>query len=265
MVHTVELPLIFVFFPVLRGLSKGPLGPSVRRFSEIEPVSRALGRAFHQLLGIHGPDHIVQLFLPNCADYHLVMLAAWLCRATASLSDPGVSGRVMASQLASGRPRFVVCTRDNLARVLEARERAGLSEEDTAVAVMGEGGERVEGGVLSLDALMAQGMALDAAKGPHSTQNFRVDDRVKICWSSGTTGDPKGVMYSSVHVFTCFVKKNEVPPGNWLVSTSLCHRSGFLGIIRMVQGATTFFFDTRDLQGPGFHKLLTAVSVFKPK
>ena len=82
-------------------------GVQRKRISEIEFQARQVSRAFYQN-GLRKGD-VVHFVIPNNTEYHITVIGAWICEATVSLGDPGLSLKVMETQLKDTQAKFVIC------------------------------------------------------------------------------------------------------------------------------------------------------------
>ena len=99
-------------------------GVQRKRISEIEFQARQVSSSFYQN-GLRKGD-VVHFVIPNNTEYHITVIGAWLCEATVSLGDPGLSLKVMETQLKDTQAKFVICFDGSRKVVYEALKNLQL-------------------------------------------------------------------------------------------------------------------------------------------
>ena len=75
--------------------------------SKVINTSEAFGAALYNA-GLRKGD-VVHFLLPNCTDYHALVIGVWMCNGIVSLGDPGLSTPILKTQLQETKSKFVVC------------------------------------------------------------------------------------------------------------------------------------------------------------
>jgi len=134
-----------------------------------------------------GPDGPVGIQLPNAAELVLTLLACFRLGATAVPFPIQHRRHELTNGLAVAKPAvFVTAARPDRPDQVDA-VRAVIDEQGGAVTLVECGAATGDGPVLSFQTTGADGAAAaNAAVGG-------ADDVVTVCWTSGTTGTPKGV------------------------------------------------------------------------
>ena len=154
--------------------------------SQVIQTSEAFGAALFNA-GLRKGD-VVHFLLPNCTDYHALVVGVWMCNGIVSLGDPGLSAPVLKTQLQETKAKFVVCFQGSRQVLHQALKEI---EETIQVIVLPLNQDELEPDYLNLtDFIQEIGL-----KEPE-VETFEEDDTVVIFWSSGTTGLPKGIQHS---------------------------------------------------------------------
>jgi len=167
-----------------------------RRTARVETISYAeFGRLLSHLgaglisRGLRPRDRVA-LFAENGPEWGLMYSAATSCGAAIVPLDTQLKGNELRHLLGHAGARFLVASRSLLDETIGEAALPGIQ-----VIVMGE-----RGGISdapSLDDLIAEGQAL-AARGSRAFEErsdaVTPDDIAAICYTSGTTGQPKGVV-----------------------------------------------------------------------
>ena len=211
-------------------------------FGDVEGIAKEMARILQQKFAIQVGD-VVQLVVPGSCEMFAPVLGAWLLQAVVSPGDPGLCVEVISSQIGQSDAKIVFCCEATLEKVKKA---LGLVDVEIPIIVMdGEVDERDEGET-NLSFLIEQ-------DDNESSELFlpsapvEVDQLIMICWSSGTTGRPKGIKIGSNR----FYKELD---GNKLLSrilqtTCFFHSGGFFGpLLSLLQGHTRYFIAPEDLE-----------------
>jgi long-chain acyl-CoA synthetase len=192
-------------------------------FRRLDETSDRLADALAGLGLVHG-DRIA-LFVPSSLEF----VQAFAAAVKGGFIGVPVSHRLTAAEVAvildDCRPRVILVNRDTRDTFLAAASSApGM----LALACDGAVGDE-----LDLDALIASG-----APGPRAPLPVDVDDCM-ICYTSGTTGRPKGaiVTHANVAVLNGFVQRVQLgltPDDVLLATTSIGLRTGFARLGNML-------------------------------
>jgi long-chain acyl-CoA synthetase len=145
---------------------------------------------------------------------------------------------------------IVVEDNDQLEKVLKVREE--LPKLEKVVVIEGYQGDADPGLVLSWEDFVALGGDVDDAAYQAATEAVHPDDLATFVYTSGTTGNPKGVMLTHGNVWwTCTHSEQHIPIGSgaralsYLPLSHIAERmiSHFLQIY---YGATTWFAESLD-------------------
>ena len=68
------------------------------------------------------------MVIPNSTENHIIAVGLWLCEAVVSLGDPGLSVKVLASQLMDTKAKMIICYAKSRSTVIKALEQIGLME-----------------------------------------------------------------------------------------------------------------------------------------
>ncbi len=154
-------------------------------------LDAAIDAAAIELQGLGaGPDGPVAIQLPNAAELVLTLLACFRLRATAVPFPIQHRRHELTHGLAVAKPTvFVTAARPDRPDQLDAVQ-AVIDDHDGAVTLV-ECGDAPTGDGPQLRFATAEGDAASAA--PTAAGTGEADDVTTVCWTSGTTGTPKGV------------------------------------------------------------------------
>lgn len=217
----------------------------VRMLSEFEPESILLANALLRD-GLEKGD-VVQISLHNNTDFFFPVLASWMAGGVTSMSDPSLSSAVMAKQLDAVQPKFIFCSKDVVKNVLDACDKVSPGTKRPKIVVLN--GESDNPAVVNSE---------DFTKGMSKTEVPTVheraveEDRALIFWSSGTTGNPKGVLNNhrsllsnmDNQIFNSGNRTDEV----FIQTTCMFHGGGFFFCIinALLNGITLVTFCLKD-------------------
>merc|ERR1711915_1165937 len=203
-----------------------------------EPRCRELAKVLWNEHHVNRND-VVHILLPNCTQYHLIALAVWRLQGVVSPADPCLSSAVLAAQLDDAQTKVIFCCSQTLNTVMAARE--SLKKDIPVVVIDIE--EDIDDSVKSLTKLTS--LASDEL--PVSSV-VEKNERTLICWSSGTTGRPKGIQHGSTMWLKTLVESPA--PYRILQTTCMFHLGGFFNpISSLIRGGSTVFLAEADLEG----------------
>ncbi len=151
-------------------------------FEELAERSRRLANA----LAAHGvaPGDRVGILLPQCPEAVVAHLAAYRMGAIALPLFTLFGPEALEYRLNDSGARAVISDAEGIAKLLALGER--LHAAPLLIGI----GDRLEGRVLGLQSL------LDAASPDHARVDSAAEDPALIVYTSGTTGNPKGVLHA---------------------------------------------------------------------
>ena len=243
-----------------------------KRISEIEVQARQVASSFYQN-GLRKGD-VVHLVIPNNTEYHITVIGAWLCEATVSLGDPGLSLKVMETQLKDTQAKFVVCFDGSRKVVHEALKNLHLLGQvqvlvlELACPRQGQDQPIIEPGFRFYKDFLCQ---VGDQPVPKLQNGPLQDDEIfVIFWSSGTTGVPKGIQHC-VKYFRKMVPdyqdRGSKSPlfSTYLQSTCYFHVGGFISPMNAITHPLSFVFNhDKDLDADPTQLLFKQVDRFKP-
>ena len=164
-----------------------------------------------------------------------------------SPSDPGLSPSLLAQQMEQADTKLVFCCLDTLDRVRQAVQLWGREVVVIVMdAAMNAGGLK-EGLEMSLAALLEDDKTLEYSD-PPAPETVEEDELMLICWSSGTTGKPKGILHGP-KVFFNILEGPESPFRRCLQTTCMFHLGGFtLPLNALNKGSENIFIAGEDLE-----------------
>ena len=187
-------------------------GREAYSFGEVEEVANQMARILQQKFAIQVGD-VVQLVMPGSCEMFIPVLGAWLLRTVVSPGDPGLSVEVISCQMAQTDAKIVFCCQATLQKV---RKALGLLDAEIPIIVMDGSVGEAEEGVTSVSSLIKEENRENFALSPPSAPVV-IDELIIICWSSGTTGRPKGIKIGSNRFFK---KLNGTKPFRQIASST---------------------------------------------
>jgi long-chain acyl-CoA synthetase len=159
----------------------------------LRQASQRMSRVLAEL-GV-GPDHKVVLWLPNCTEVLIGFPAIWRLGAIAIPVLPALGMRELTHILDNARPSVLVTTAAQLATAREAARVAGV-----ALRLL-----CVDGGDVAEERLWDR---IEAAHPLLEITPRRDDELAVILYTSGTTGQPKGVMQTHANLHSAVRQVN---------------------------------------------------------
>ena len=185
----------------------------------------------------------LQRLLPSS----LTIKSLLLLQGVVSPSDPGLSPALLAQQMEQSDTKLVFCCLDTLDSV---RQAVQLWEKEVVVIVMdaaNNAGGLKEGLEMSLAALLED----DKTSGypdPPAPETVEADEVMLICWSSGTTGKPKGIVHGPKVLFN-LLESSSSGFQRCLQTTCMFHLGGFtLPLSALIKGIENIFIAGEDLE-----------------
>lgn len=237
--------------------------------SQLIEDSKKLGACFYNKVGLRKGD-VVHLLLPNCTNYQSFAFGAWMCEAIVSAADPGVSPKVLKSQLEDFEDtiKVIVCYQESRDVTFKVLKELGIlgkvkvivlkkacPEEKDDPPIFAEGFEFYEDFIGNTEDLLE----------PPSEPKCQDEDVFLILWSSGTTGIPKGIQLK-IQLARALLDRYKLKL-TLLSTTCMFHVGGFLAYFNLlnVKSASVFNhgpdIDTEDT----CEILYQEVDKFKPK
>lgn len=163
----------------------------------------AYGLLHHPTVPLKAGDTVL-IFSPNSLAWPVALFGSVAASLKATLANSGYTSHELKHQYIDSGARLVITNEDGLGVVWEMFKELGVGKEEAArrVVVLGSdlewaGGPRTVGqsqslGLLKMEDLLQKGKLVEEGR----FDGDRADETVYLCYSSGTTGKPKGVEVS---------------------------------------------------------------------
>jgi len=214
-------------------------GDETVRISEVEPKSQAIANILHHIYKV-GKGDVVHIILPNTTQFYFPVFGTWILQGVISPADPGLSPQVLARQFQEAKSKVIFCCIKTLDKVKAAKMELG-NKIQIIVLDLDDDSDEEDESIRSLKSLLDQ--RLD---NPPASFEFDENVRSLICWSSGTTGRPKGIQHGSRLLYTQLFEK----PDEKMILQATCmfHMGGFVSpISALVRGSPIVFISSDDL------------------
>lgn len=212
------------------------LGEETVMLSEVEQRSRMIARVLHHKYHLVRGD-VVHIVLPNTTQYYYPVLATWILQGVVSPADPGLAPQVLATQLQDAGTKVIFCCQNTLEKV-----RTALAElkREVPIIVIDNDHNISDNSVDSLYSLLEEEL-------PDITESYKIEEneRCLLCWSSGTTGRPKGIQHGS-NLFIKLLTDQHYEIKS-LQTTCMFHMGGFYNPIRSLCMGSVVFLAGEDL------------------
>ena len=211
---------------------------------EVVPRSKQMARILHHKFGVSKGD-VVYFLIPSSIEMYFPVIGTWLLQGVVSPADPSLSAETVSQQLQQIGAKVIFCCKSTKNKVSEALELLGM---DIPVVVMDENNDDEK--EISLKFLRRSELADPYPDYPPIVQ---VDENEKmlICWSSGTTGKPKGILHGS-KMFTklLYDSRDKLRYGAYKTLQTTCcfHLGGFSSPLNsLIQGYEMIIIANEDL------------------
>ena len=217
------------------GKSKA-FGDASHSLSEAEPRARQIASILHHKFGVVKGD-VVHFVVPGNAEMYFPIIGTWLLRGVVSPADPGLSVEVLVAQMEEANTKVVFCCLATLAKMEKVRDKLG---KDIALIVMDGASDHER----SLDYLRNEDDLADRPSLPEQ-ESTEENSFLGICWSSGTTGRPKGIMLGE----NLFLKQFHQSGPAVVTTTCFFHLGGFMAPLNALgHGQELTFIAPEDLE-----------------
>eukprot|EP00095_Tigriopus_kingsejongensis_P011374 snap_masked-scaffold444_size168727-processed-gene-0.25 protein:Tk11374 transcript:snap_masked-scaffold444_size168727-processed-gene-0.25-mRNA-1 annotation:"4-coumarate-- ligase-like" len=212
------------------------------RIGDLEPQARRLAKLFTSL-GVKRGD-IVQISIPNDLEFSSLVLGTWVCGAIPSMTDPDLSVTTLQAQVEDTKAKIIICTSSKVEMFLKAIKQTSTGAQIVVLDDAAHVQEMKDAGLSTLSQLLA---GCDQLPDPEPVKDFSLDDTAFICWSSGTTGTPKGICLS-YQLVKHRVKTSLLDlPSPDLLTTCMFHISGIGKLLMGPLNQEAIFFKDSDL------------------
>ena len=211
-------------------------GEASHSMSEAEPRSQQAARILHHRFGV-GRGDVVHFVVPGNAEMYFPIIGTWLLRGIVSPADPELSVEVLVAQMEEANTKVVFCCLATLDKVEKVRNKLGR---DITLIVM----DGTDDDERSLEFLRTED---DKSNRPSLPQQERTEENsfIAICWSSGTTGRPKGMMLGE----NVFLKQFQQASPACVQTTCFFHMGGFMYPLNALgHGQEVIFIAPEDLE-----------------
>ena len=215
-------------------------GNETVQISQVEHKSRQIARILHHMYKV-GRGDVVHIILPNTSQFYFPVLGTWALQGVVSPADPGLSSQVLARQCQDAGTKVVFCCLSTLEKV-KATNRELERDIPIIVVDMVDDNHEKDESVRSLESLLNLSLT-----DPPSASQIDENERILICWSSGTTGRPKGIQHGSNLVSKIFTDKSDET--KMMSTTCMFHMGGFYQpISSLIRGSSVIFLAGEDLE-----------------
>ena len=217
------------------GKSKA-FGEASHSLSEAEPRAEQIARILHHKFGV-GKGDVVHIVLPGNSEMYFPVIGTWLLRGVVSPADPGLSVEVLTAQMEEADTKVVFCCLATLDKMEKVRHKLGR---DISIIVMDGASDQER----SLDYLRKEDDVVVRPSLPEQ-ESSEENSFLAICWSSGTTGRPKGIMLGENVFLNLF--KGSGPTS--VMTTCFFHLGGFMAPLNALgHGQELIFIAPEDLE-----------------
>lgn len=223
---------------------QGEDAPRRISYRELDALANRVAASL-SALGVRRHD-VVSFQLPNWWEFIALSLACVRIGAAANPLMPILRERELQFMLELAETKVFVVPQSfrgfdfaGMARGL----RATLPQLEHVIVVGGDGADSFD------NMLLGQGAAASANCAPQAAEALAPDDVLLLMFTSGTTGEPKGVMHTSNTVLTsmhmCMERLALTPDDIILAASPLAHMTGYamLAMLPLMQGSTTVLQD----------------------
>jgi len=210
------------------------------KISQVETKSRAIAAILYDMYNVRRGD-VVHIILPNTTEFYFPVLGTWILQGVVSPADPSLSPQILARQFQDASTKVVFCCLTTLEKT-----KAAMTHMTTDIPIividMDDDNSNKDESVKGMTSLLNLNL-----KEPPASKVIEENERTLICWSSGTTGRPKGIQHGSKLWKKFFLENSDET--QFMYTTCMFHIGGFVApITSLIKGSSVVFLAGEDLE-----------------